>query len=343
MTNRILVVGATGQLGTAVVRELVEEGRPVRAFVREGSEHSGIARLPSVETAYGDLRDGASVEAALEGVDVVVATANAVVPRRRGDGFRAVEDEGYRRLIDESVVAGVARFVLVSIPESPLAEQIPLLRFRRLNERRLEGSGIDYTVVRAAPFMECWLALLGSSIPDRGADVRTLDRPFWFSRLFRRLTGRLIEERGIALVPGSGETRHSFVTVDDVATFVVQCLAHPDARNATLHVGGPEALGMNEVVGIYADVLDRRVRAVSLPGWLLRVLQEVLSPVSPAAGNLMGLNRFVASTETVYDPTEFERVVGESPTSVVEFLRERVDRPGGNGKESSRRRASTST
>lgn len=338
----ILVVGATGQLGTAVVRRLAGNETPVRAFVREDSDREGIDGLASVEFAYGDLRDGASIEAALEGVDTVVATANAVVPRSRGDGFRAVEDAGYRRLIEASVDADVDRFVLVSVPESPLEDRIPSLRYKRLNERRLEESGLDYTVVRAAPFMEVWLALLGSSIPEHGTEIRTLGRPFWFSRLFRRLTGRLIEKRGIALVPGSGETRHSFVTVGDTAAYVVGCLDDSETRNATVEVGGPEALSLDEVVDIYADVLGRRVRAVSLPTWSLRVLQAVLSPASPAAGNLMGLNRFVATTDTVYDPSEFERIVGESPTSVEAFLRERVDEPTRGEESSSRRRASAS-
>jgi hypothetical protein len=90
-------------------------------------------------------------------------------------------------------------------------------------------------------------------------------------------------------------------------------------------------------------VLDRRVRAVPLPGWLLRLLQATLSPVSPAAGNLMGLNRFIGTTDTIYDPSEFERVVGESPTSVEAFLRAKTDRSAGDGEAPSRRQAPAST
>lgn len=84
----ILVVGATGQLGTAVVRKLVAAGRPVRAFVRQDSHHAHLAGLP-VELAVGDLRNFASVAAACTGVDAVIATANSVI-RRPGDTFAAV-------------------------------------------------------------------------------------------------------------------------------------------------------------------------------------------------------------------------------------------------------------
>ena len=59
----VLIVGATGQLGTAVLRRLVKSGRPVRALVRRSSPHGHLAG-PGVEIAFGDLRDAPSLEAA---------------------------------------------------------------------------------------------------------------------------------------------------------------------------------------------------------------------------------------------------------------------------------------
>ncbi len=78
----VLVVGATGQLGTAVLRRLGKGGRPPRALVRPGSAY-GHLEGSGVEIAYGDLRDAASLAAACRGIECVVATANAVVPRGR--------------------------------------------------------------------------------------------------------------------------------------------------------------------------------------------------------------------------------------------------------------------
>ena len=66
----ILVVGATGQVGTAVVRKLVADGRPARAFVRRTSNYQHLQGL-GVELAFGDLRDPASLETAAHGISAV--------------------------------------------------------------------------------------------------------------------------------------------------------------------------------------------------------------------------------------------------------------------------------
>jgi uncharacterized protein YbjT (DUF2867 family) len=90
----ILIVGATGQLGTTLVRKLVAAKQPVRAFVRRGSRYQHL-QVPGVELAFGDLRDPASVDAACQGVDVVMATATVIVPEGGAYSFEAVDGKGY--------------------------------------------------------------------------------------------------------------------------------------------------------------------------------------------------------------------------------------------------------
>ena len=75
----VLVVGASGQLGTRIVQQLAAAQRPVRAFVRPTSQQAHL-RLPGVELVQGDLGDVASIDAACRGAGAVIATANAVAP-----------------------------------------------------------------------------------------------------------------------------------------------------------------------------------------------------------------------------------------------------------------------
>lgn len=321
----ILVVGATGQVGTAVVRRLVARDETVRALVRPTSDHETLTRL-GVELAFGDLRDTASVRAACEGVDVVVATASAAVPRR-GDDLDTVEDAGYRNLFDACEAAGVEQVVYVSVPESPVEGKVATARYKRRNEVRLLDSGLTYTVVRAAPFMDTWFAAIGSSIPLRGAEHATLDRPSRGTRVARRLTGKLVEKRGLALVPGSADRRHAFVSVDDVAAFLVACLGHPEAENAVLEFGGPEVVSWREVVETYEEVLDREVRALYVPTVVLAALQRTVGLALPPAGNLLGMARFVAASDTDIDPAATEAIMSTPRTSVEQFIRDHADLP----------------
>jgi uncharacterized protein YbjT (DUF2867 family) len=322
----ILVVGATGELGSAVVRELALADRPVRAFVRPDAPYDHLTRFDRVEVAYGDLRDAESVARAVDGVDGVVATANALLPRA-GDRAAAIEDAGYRTLIAACEGAGVDRFLFVSTPPSPIDDRVPHLRHKRRTERRLRRGELNYTVVRTAPLMETWLALIGSSIPLRGARSPTLRRPSRGLRTYRRLTGTLIERRGLAVVPGDPDTRHAFVAVDDVAAFLGRAIDHPGADRATLAVGGPEALSWTEVLATYGTVLGRPVRRLPVPDLALRVGGRVARPVSTATGNLLGLNRLVASTGTDPGSDAAEGIVDWERTTVERFLRDRADLP----------------
>lgn len=320
----ILVVGATGQLGTALVRKLRRRGQPVRILVRPTSQYQHLQDT-AMELAFGDLRSPESLEAACTGATTVFATANAVVPRRGGgDTFENVEEFGYRQLIDACRRHGTKRFVFASVPVTPFDDEIPTFRHKRAVERMLQDSGIGHTIVRASYFMDDWLALMGSSIPLRGAEAHTLQRPFWFSRGFMGVVGSLVERRGIALVPGSGKTRHAFVALDDVAEFMVRSLESPQAANATWEVGGPEVLSWDEVVAVFARVLGRPIRTVHQPAGLYRAMLKGLMPFSPAAANLMGLSYAGALVDSPYDAGPLARSLGMTLTSVEAFLSTRT-------------------
>src|SRR5687767_3153854 len=186
----VLVVGGNGQLGAACCAELVARDVPVRATVRDPAR---AARLPSgVDVVQLDLgADPEQRRAALAGVDTVVLTANSAVPRR-GDRPDAV-DEGMAAIVDEAALLGVRRVVLPSLPVSAVDDRVPIACARRALERRLAAAPVDGWVLRLPPFMEVWLALVGSSLVLRGEPHATVGRPSPFLRRFRSVTGSLVE------------------------------------------------------------------------------------------------------------------------------------------------------
>src|SRR5690242_2767429 len=98
----ILVVGATGLVGSTICKGLAAKGQPVRALVRPTSDPAKVQALKDagVATVVGDLKDEASIRAAVAGADVVITTASSTLSRAEGDSIETVDQAGQLTLVD---------------------------------------------------------------------------------------------------------------------------------------------------------------------------------------------------------------------------------------------------
>jgi uncharacterized protein YbjT (DUF2867 family) len=321
--DTILVVGATGQLGSATIKRLHARGANVRAMVRSAEALATFQAL-GVEAVLGDLTDPASLERACSGATVVAATANTSIPTRSSDTFEAVERYGYRNLINAAKAARVSRFVYTSAPVSKVGPRLSaFIRYKRETEETLAASGLEYVVLRAGVFMDISFAMMGSTLPLRGAEHATVLRPFAFAnRHFDRIKDS-IERKHVAMIPGDGSARHAFICVDDVAQFLASAALRQGPPG--IHVAaGPEALSFLDVVRIYERVLGVSLRVQKAPALVFRVMATALRPFSPAGANLMCLN-YVACTENTPVDLEAARAFGVRLTTAEEFLRGKAE------------------
>jgi uncharacterized protein YbjT (DUF2867 family) len=321
----VMVVGGNGQLGSACCAELVRRGAPARASVREISRGTTLQQS-GVEVVELDLTSGSDARRrALEGVECVVLSANAVVPRA-GDRPADV-DRALAELVGDAEAVGVRRVVLPSIPVSSVDRSVPSARSRRELEQRLLDAPMQPWVLRLPPFTDVWLALVGSSVPLRGEEHATLDRPSPFLRRFRRATGRLVEDRGVMLVPGPATHRHAFIAVADAARACAEAALRPEAAARPVEVAGPEVLSWNDVAAVYADVLQRRVRVVTTPAVAYAAAARALAPVADVPARTMGLNRYLAESESAWTDAGGGLVDPATMTTVGSFLRAKASLP----------------
>ena len=318
--DKVLVVGATGQTGLATVRRLRAQGVDVRALIRNPARASQFAAL-RVDAVQGDLTDPSSLRRACRNVTVIVATANAAVPTRPADTFESVERDGYRNLIQAAAAAKVRRFVYTSVPLTKYVHLSPFLQYKRATEAALAASGLDHVIFRAGIFMDVAFAMMGSSIPLCGAEAATIQRPFAFANRHFANIRNSIETKRVALVPGDGSKRHSFICVDDVAAYLAA--ASIGGPSGIHNIGGPEALTFCDVVALYERILGITLRVRRTPAAVFRIAATVMRPFSPAAANLMALNYIGTREETVFD-TAPAHEFGVRLTTAEEFLRSRV-------------------
>src|SRR5260221_9756814 len=142
----LLVTGASGLNGGAVVRRLSAQGVPVRALVRSLNRAANLASLPGVQVVEGDMARPESLAAALRGVDRAMLTSSSDPAML----------EVQLNFIDAARAAGVEHIVKLSgiMPELDSA-----FRFARMHgqiEQRLEASGIAFTHLRAGEFMAAY-------------------------------------------------------------------------------------------------------------------------------------------------------------------------------------------
>ncbi|MCY4254845.1 MAG: SDR family oxidoreductase [Gammaproteobacteria bacterium] len=149
----VLVAGATGGTGSLVVAELLKQGYPVRAFVRDAAK--ALERLgPEVEAVAGDLKDVASIAAALDGVGAVINAAGAGAGGGEDNTPEKVDYEGARNLAEAAHAAGASQYVLVSsrgvTDDDHYLNRMfnNVLKWKRKGEEAVAASGIDYTIVR---------------------------------------------------------------------------------------------------------------------------------------------------------------------------------------------------
>jgi uncharacterized protein YbjT (DUF2867 family) len=313
----ILVIGASGQLGTATTRRLVAKNNPVRALCRN-SESAERFRSIGVEAVMGDLTDSASLQRACNGVSVIIATANASIPTRPTDTFKAVDSVGYQNLIHAARESRVRRFVYVSAPLSKYTHLSPLLKAKREIEQLLTSSTLDCVIFRADIFMDTAFTMMGSTIPLRGSEAATMLRPFRFANRYFAKIKDSIEQKGVALIPGDGTKRHGFICVDDMAGLLASAAI---SGPLGIHIaGGPNALTFMDVVHLYEQILSTTLRVRRTPAPVFRAATSILRPFSPAGSNLMCLNYSAATEETLSDPT-VAPAFGLNLTSAETFLR----------------------
>ncbi|MFC5829470.1 SDR family oxidoreductase [Nonomuraea insulae] len=142
---RILVTGATGTLGGALVPALLKAGHEVRALSRTKRDGSG-----NVEWMWGDLISGNGVKEAVRGVDAI---AHLATSGRRGRG--AVDVPGTRTLLILARQAGAPHVLLTSMVGADRAAY-GHLRHKLEAERLVAESGLDWTILRATTFHQ-WL------------------------------------------------------------------------------------------------------------------------------------------------------------------------------------------
>ncbi len=240
----LLIVGATGTLGRQVARRAIDEGYKVRCLVRS-SKKAAFLKEWGAQLVLGDLCYPESLTAALEGVTAVIDAATS----RPTDSLsiKQVDWEGKVSLIQASLAAGVERFILFSLLNVEKYPEVPLMEIKRCTELFLADSGLNYTTLRLAGFMQGLIGQYGIPILE--------GQPVW-------VTGQ--------------SSPIAYMDTQDIAKFAIRALALKETEKQVFPIVGTRAWSAEEIISLCERLSGKEARVTRMPINLLRTVRGVL-------------------------------------------------------------------
>jgi NADH dehydrogenase len=291
-SGRVLVAGASGQLGGEIARQLMAAGVPIRALARRRDRLADLEKA-GAEIAPVDLLDLAKLNEACQGIDQIISTAN----NNMGSGTAGpgrIDLTAHQNLCAAARNARVRRLVYVSFRGLGADEAVDIFRLKWYIEDAIRRSGIPYVMLRPTAFMDIWI---NEVIADR------------------------VRKKGGALIFGDGSAVANYIAVEDVATFAVRVLGREDIVNQVVEVGGPSNMSFNDLATLVERKYGASGRRQHIPVAMLKLLPPIIRPFNEVAARLMTLGRYAATQSRPFPNwKESADRFGVTPRTVEAYL-----------------------
>ena len=276
----ILITGAAGKTGKAVIKALVARGAVVRAFVRNLAHEATLRAMGVSEVVAGEMDDADALSLAVRGVDAIHHICPNVSPH---------EVAFAKALVAATASEGVSRLVYHSVLH-PQIEAMPHHWNKLRAEEMLFASALDITILQPTAYMQNSLAE------------------------WDRMT-----HEGIFRVPYPIETRLSLVDLDDVAEAAALVLMDAGHSGATYELVGTPPLSQIEIAETFGRILNKTIRAEceTVEAWEQRARGAGMDDYSRET--LTKMFRAYARDGLKGNPNVLTWLLGRAPTSVANF------------------------
>ncbi|MCW2882429.1 MAG: putative nucleoside-diphosphate sugar epimerase [Sphaerisporangium sp.] len=277
----ILVTGATGSIGTHLVRRLLDDGTPVKAMVRDEAKGKSL----ECDLVVGDFDNPGSLATAMEGVDRLFLNAGGAQPV---DGEQPMICQ-QKAAIDAARAAGVSKVVKVSVWHAHQGGRLAEGAHWEI-EHYVKASGLGWSMLQPSGFMQNFIT---------GAGAFTAD-------------GKIVDAYGGAPV--------SYVDCYDIAACAAALLTGPHGLGETYVLTGPQALTHAEIARDLSAALGRTVGHVEVsPDGLAAALRARGLPAT-FADDVAALSRQVATGSLAATTSSVRDLTGHPPRTFGEFL-----------------------
>lgn len=315
----ILVTGATGFLGSAVVRRALARGLTVRVLAREGSPRRNVEQLP-VRVVTGDMRDAAAMVRAVSGVrHVFHVAADYRLWAPRPEEIVEANTVGTAAVMDAAQQCGVERVIYTSSvatlrvagATAPVAEEAQMPAGEAIGGYKRSKVLAEQLVLRRVAEQGLPAVVVMPSTPIGPRDLRPTP------------TGRIVIEAASGRMPGFVDTGLNLVHVDDVAEG--HFLALERGVVGQRYILGGQDVSLQHMLAEIAALSGRRAPTLRVPRWPLYPLAHVAEAVARRTGRepfvtVDGLN--MSRYRMYFSSDKARRELGYAPRPYQDGLRD---------------------
>jgi len=291
---KVFLTGATGFVGSHLLKRLISEGHTVRVLVRDPAT-AGLPASPQVEAVPGDVVEGTGLDEGMKGCDAVIHLVGIII-ESRGATFERLHHLGTRNVVEAAKRNRIGRFVQMSALGVRADGVAEYQTSKWKAEEAVRQSGIPYCILRPS-------LIFG---PGDGFVTQMLD-------VMRKAL--LIRP-----VPGDGRPKFRPVFIEDVTACFVQALTTPAATGKTIELGGAEELTLNEILAEIAAVAGIRKPALHVPMPVMMAAATVAQTLLPSPPVTVGQLKMLREGSTC-DPRPMMQIFSLQPKGFREGLR----------------------
>jgi NAD(P)H dehydrogenase (quinone) len=283
--SKLLVTGATGELGSLTVDALLKRIDPeqVVALVRDPAKAARMAEQ-GVDVRRGDYFDLGSLIRAFQGVDKILLVSTVAFTDRITQHLNVIE---------AAKAAGVKHIVYTSIQRKPgsTLEISMITQSDEATEEALIDSGLSYTILRNSLYLDVLPFMLGSDVLERGV----------------RMT--------------KGDGRAVIVARSDLAEANAVVLTQSGHENRTYTLGASESVSFADIAAELSRISGKLVAFIEVSAEELAERVEAAGLPRPAADFISEWSNAVSTGEFAEITKELEGLIGHEPVSYKTFLR----------------------
>lgn len=282
----IVVMGAAGATGNALVHRLAEAGIPCRALTRDPNRlRVSMNTLPTVEIRYADAANADSLRDAFDGASQLFLTM--------ANSQDQVDLE--TRAIDIAARHGIRHIVKLSAPTAAPDSPVAIARWHHTIEQSLRETGLPHTILRPYAFMQKLLLL--------GPEISTLGH----------FTGCM------------GDAAANYIDCRDIADVAAAALTRPEIAGGTYTLTGSETFTSPQLATLLSELLDTPIRYLDLPPaeFGAQLIERSAFP-EWLATHITEIQQ-LAVTHPEHPTDTVTRILGRPPRTLRSFLSEHLN------------------